>query len=430
MKPCPFCGFNEGWIKNLTEKFSDGPKFKVECAVCKSCGPISKTMAGAEKKWNGLLKDMDETERWNALEEKEKVTKPYATLFNVPGMGNAKPPQKPQKFYPDIDEDIGAPMTTLNNTPGMGNAQPASMAAMAGSQQGSPNAIGSGDKWGNSLGPYTQNGQVKKKKKRKKRVYKKKKKINESIEDVLKPKSEKEIQRIIKNDPELSEIYNVYKFLKTQGYNVTLESNFVNPKIKEIISPDRNYILSFLPEAEKNWTGIGLGDTFGWGILNDDEGYLIKEDIDAKEAINIFIDLLENGSEAESKYLNEQNINPYDKIGIMMAKRMKVPLYFEKGKDQSVKHVKQKEVEKMKPTSGKYTYKVASYKDFANLVKEGKEVKKILEVFKLEGVSYDVHPISDNEFDKVLVGSEGILGAKDTLIPWDIIKKLMKFYKP
>ena len=31
------------------------------------------------------------------------------------------------------------------------------------------------------------------------------------------------------------------------------------------------------------------------------------------------------------------NINPYDKIGIAMAKKMKVPIYFKKGKNQSIK---------------------------------------------------------------------------------------------
>jgi len=143
-----------------------------------------------------------------------------------------------------INENVGAPMATLGNVSGGGNAVPASTAAMTGSQQGSPSAIGSGDKWGNSMGPYTQDGKPKKKKKR---VYKKKKKTNEGA-----------------------------------------------------------------------------------------------------------------------------SINPYDEIGKMMAKRMGVPLYFEKGDDK--KHVKQKNVEKMKPTSGKYTYKVAKLKDFANLVKEDRQI--------------------------------------------------------
>jgi hypothetical protein len=53
---------------------------------------------------------------------------------------------------------VSAPMATLNNTPGMGNAVPAGV-----------NKVGSGDKWGSSIGkkPYTQAADKKKKKKKK-----------------------------------------------------------------------------------------------------------------------------------------------------------------------------------------------------------------------------------------------------------------------
>lgn len=215
MRACPFCGFNEGWIKN----FEDG--FRVECKKCGSVGPKSQTDSGAEEKWNGFLqtKDPMDQEEWHRALKEELV-----------------------------DENMGgvsAPMATLTNTPGMGNAVPASIGAMTGSQQSSSSAIGSGDNWGKSLGPYTQAGKPKKKKaKKKKRVYKK------------------------------------------------------------------------------------------------------------------------------TKKLSEQNISPFDKIGIMMAKKMKVPLYFEKGKDQSVKHVKQKQVDKV---PHKYKHKIYPYSDYENLVKEKKK---------------------------------------------------------
>lgn len=38
--------------------------------------------------------------------------------------------------------------------------------------------------------------------------------------------------------------------------------------------------------------------------------------------------------------IEEQNINPYDKLGVSMAKKLKVPIYFKKGKGQTV-HQKQ-----------------------------------------------------------------------------------------
>jgi len=232
MKQCPFCGFNEGWIKI----HEDG--FKVECNVCKSSGPKSKTREGAIKKWNGSLKNID------------------LDSLNIA-----------------LEENVGAPMSTLNNTPGIGNAVPPSS-----------NNLGSGDKWGGST-LYTQSGNKKKRK-----VYKKTK-----------------------------------------------------------------------------------------------------------------------------KKLNENNISPYDKIGIMMAKKLKVPMIFQKGDNQSKKHVKQKN------NSKEGRLKVMSYSEYANLIPES-----LNEAFKIKGSIFDT--ISLDKYNKVLVGPDGILGDKDTIIPWDIVKALMKKY--
>jgi len=75
---------------------------------------------------------------------------------------------------PIVKEDamggVSAPMATLNNTPGMGNVAPAGVGS-----------IGSGDKFGNTIGgkPYTQAGSPKRKKK--KRIIKKKKLEEENI---------------------------------------------------------------------------------------------------------------------------------------------------------------------------------------------------------------------------------------------------------
>lgn len=322
MKPCPFCGFNEAWTRNSPWDLIEGRDpndihYVIQCNVCGTVGPESKTPEIAEDKWNGSLKNInpnhEETFKY-ALNESLKqfigntfispdegievyfnddyiefINSENGTIiyqFGIPEDGETIDEEGnviddeesneggPYLYYSgdylevfsdgiveftiyldelQINEDVSAPMATLSNVPGTGNAQPASMAAMTGSQQGSTDAIGSGDNWGNYLGPYIQKNEPEKNKKKKK-VYKKKKKK------------------------------------------------------------------------------------------------------------------MSNG------LTNEQSINPYDEIGKMMAKQMKVPLYFEKGKNQSVKHVKQKNVEKTKSTSGKYTYKVASLKDFANLVKENKEI--------------------------------------------------------
>jgi len=147
MKSCNFCGFDDGWSEQSP---FDRNKFVVKCNVCGAIGPESKTREGAEKKWNGYLKT-------------------FAT--------------RSEYFNKAIEEDamggVGAPMATLNNTPGMGNAQPAKSAAMSGTQQYSQSAKGSGDKWGNTLGPYTQG------KNKKKKVKLKTKKTNENFYPLL-----------------------------------------------------------------------------------------------------------------------------------------------------------------------------------------------------------------------------------------------------
>jgi len=122
--------------------------------------------------------------------------------------------------------------------------------------------------------------------------------VYESIEDVLKPKNINDFEGINK------EIVEIFINLKKLGFNTKIRSNYINPKIKEITSGI--YTLSYLPEEEKNWQGFDdeVND-WGYGILNDEDGYLValcNEDKD--KAIQIFIDLLKNGIEAEKKYLN------------------------------------------------------------------------------------------------------------------------------
>jgi len=115
MKSCPFCGFNEGWIRespwNIIENrnYKD-TKYVVQCHVCNSIGPESKTRIGAEYKWDGYLKEEN-------------------LILNK-----------------SLEENIGAPMSTLTNVPGMGNAVP---------PNSSTSNIGSGDNW-NNTSPHQQ----------------------------------------------------------------------------------------------------------------------------------------------------------------------------------------------------------------------------------------------------------------------------------
>jgi len=93
----------------------------------------------------------------------------------------------------------------------------------------------------------------------------------------------------------------VAKVLNQIGYEVTLNSNFSNPKIDEIIS-EKGWTLSYLPEKEKNWAGLN-NDGWGWGITNDEDGYLVNEKsykddlIDAMTDFMVVLTLGEKGIE-------------------------------------------------------------------------------------------------------------------------------------
>ncbi|MFW6311012.1 MAG: hypothetical protein ACOC1K_02130 [Nanoarchaeota archaeon] len=267
MRPCPFCGFDEGWTYPYTEddvfipKINLQAKFRVVCVVCGSEGPPAVSREGAEKKWNGSLAKIDDNEKFlDALAENKReiwqqesknhqktdelmipLLKEFSEEQQLEDVGGADLKLNQN----ELDENVGgvsAPMSTVANTPGVGNAQPASQAAMTGSQQGSQSSIGSGDKWDNSMGPYTRDGKTKKKAKKTKK---------------------------------------------------TLTSKPIKKKTP--------------------------------------------------------------------KKVQEQNINPHDKIGVMMAKKMGVPLPFEKGKGK-------KEVTQVKTKEG--SHKIMDYTSYSNLYKK------------------------------------------------------------
>jgi hypothetical protein len=73
--------------------------------------------------------------------------------------------------------------------------------------------------------------------------------------------------------------------LRAMGYNVVLDKNNCNTEIDEIHihadddTGDIAWTLSYLPYDERNWAGIGNDgdDEWGWGILNQVDGYLVDE---------------------------------------------------------------------------------------------------------------------------------------------------------
>jgi hypothetical protein len=113
MKECPFCGYDEGWVRETPEGY------KVICKVCGGEGPPAKTYDMSRKKWDGIL---------NKIESQDKF----------------------EEALKEMEGGVSTPAATLTNVPGVGDAQPAAFAAMTGAQQYDSGAIGSGDKWGGS----------------------------------------------------------------------------------------------------------------------------------------------------------------------------------------------------------------------------------------------------------------------------------------
>ena len=131
MKACPFCNYDEGWVKEVPEK--GRTLYRVECKVCGSTGPKATSHKMAEWKWNGLLSKVDNIKDHIDDEEGlEDTDDPYDELYMSENIGG-----------------VVAPMSTIVNTLGVGDATTAPQAAVTGSDMNS-NVKGSGDKWDNS----------------------------------------------------------------------------------------------------------------------------------------------------------------------------------------------------------------------------------------------------------------------------------------
>ena len=275
MKVCYFCGYDEAWIRespwNLIEKRDKNDiHYVVQCNVCHAVGPESKTRKGAEAKWDGVLKDIDDQ-----YELKKAIHENYEELDEMDGGAIG---------------GVSSPMVTLTNVPGVGNAVVPQSAAMSGTQQTSSNVIGSGDKWGN--GPiYDQKGKVKTKKLKKTRS---------------KKTTSKKINAKKKNTG-----LGLTEGIQNTTYIIDM-ANFMKK-----VDDDKaiaNYIAS-------KFDGISFQQVYNKLLDTSIEDIVMKYSADYA--------------------LIESNLNPYDQIGAMMAKKMGVPQPFKK-KDSRTNTVEQK----------------------------------------------------------------------------------------
>jgi ankyrin repeat protein len=266
---------------------------------------------------------------------------------------------------------VSAPISTPMNTPGMGNVSPAGIGR-----------TGSGDKFGNTIGgkPYTQGGKVKTK--RKKKVMNKKKIVKEDVNETFIDTATlitsiasllvfTSILRIsLKNAVKDRKIRNIVKRLAQQ------------PKIREIVKTNNIY--------SKN----KLRDIFAKYLTEDELQYLHEiDDID----VEIEADKIEEaaprdfskknfGSKKHRHYfrhidvdakcikcgktreqikqkVNENNLNPYDKLGMAMAKKLGIKPPFKKKKGSKNQNAM---VQK------KFEHQILTFDEFRNQLNENK----------------------------------------------------------
>lgn len=206
---------------------------------------------------------------------------------------------------------VSAPMSTVNNTPGMGNATPASTTN-----------IGSGDRWDGSVGKtmYTQESLME----------------AEGLWDYTVDEAATEIWAVMK-----PVVQKMIRQAKRTGQTYRLDPRKITLKGCEELAfePDSQTLIELIifVKAEIN-NAIENGEL----TLNDNVKYM-------KES------------------LNEGNINPYDKIGMMMAKKMGIKPPFKAIDDPENQNAIEQE---------KFEHEILTLDEFSN------ELKKLNEKVK------------------------------------------------
>lgn len=320
MRACPFCGYNEGWtypyLRDENVFLSDGDteaNFRVVCKVCGSEGPPAVTREMAEKKWDGLLSKIDSQDKFNqALNENYEGMDIYDQIANEEfDMDFEQLGDNEQEWILEeidkmtIDEEamggVSSPGATLNNTPGVGTATPASSAGM-----NADGPSGSGDAWGDGV-MYDQNGKVKKTKKKRK---------SKKIDRRKKKKTKTMTGEVTVNEMNKINEFDYTAWLISAANDLVNEGNDINTVA--------NFIAKHLERTD-----------LYEDILDD----LIEYDSRDYDAIEFVI----------NKYssVNEMNINPYDKIGQMIAKKMGVKTSFKPKGDSANNEVEQEHWEEL-----------------------------------------------------------------------------------
>jgi len=227
---------------------------------------------------------------------------------------------------------VGAPMSTPMNTPGMGNVTP-----------GGVGQIGSGDKFGAIGKPYTQSAKPKRKRKKGKKV------VKESFRDQSDPVKDMGIgvQGLWDYTPEeaAEEIWNSRKSIVQRMVDQAKRTGRTYHLSPYAITTEGCNRLAFEPDAE----------TFKYLVK------LVKDEIN--QSIKDHTLNLNPNVRYIKENMNEENINPYDKLGMAMAKKMGVKPPFKKKKSKKNQNAMVQQ---------KFEHSILTFDDFQNLLKEDK----------------------------------------------------------
>lgn len=335
-RACPFCGSGENRIIPVEDSWTGEENVRVVCNTCDAMGTPGKDEKQAERFWNGVLAKSDDAfnryigESWGDDDPKtaylrnkweKQMDSPHNDYIPFQEWLDEYGEFYGKKFDRELDEmDAGAPaaFTGVGSNPGMGNAQPASTAAMTGAQQTSSDAIGSGDKWGDSstgkLHTQATNEGFRSKQFKGMRGwvddwYKERRGMYQ-YSDTKGPEFHEEK---LKNGKIISGF--LEKFYPYDYYQKPDEINPYNDK------PNKEPVELFLIPLFKKGM-FKIVDLEKNTVLADKKRLEYETD---DEDIGFMI----GGWSGPTVF--EQNLNPYDKIGMMMAKKLGVEPPFKQG---------------------------------------------------------------------------------------------------
>jgi len=329
MRECPFCSFDEGWVRESplnVENRSDDIRYVVQCKICHSVGPESGSREMAESKWDGLLMYMDpvkDKEKFQEAINEDEFTRgenPYRNL-NIgvieSVMKNTEDAYSRGFFY---DEEVWRDIASFLLGEGYSQIEVEEILESKYMRWASYDA----DTDCMNLEKFI--------------VYfeKVKKSIDSFLDREIRPELEEmDDENIV--EPDAGD-YDLDNYLDLGESPQSIEEDAMGgvsaPMATLTNTPGMG---SSVPASSAAMTGvqqgsssaIGSGDNWGNNLGTYTQDGKTKKKKSKKKVYR-----------KKKKGINENNISPYDKLGVAMAQKMGIPLAFKKGKgDKDVEQV-------------------------------------------------------------------------------------------